>query len=63
METKMKPLFVRPVEAARLIGASRSKIYDMLNRGEIPSVRIAGMMRIPISALEKLAREAEQGLE
>jgi excisionase family DNA binding protein len=60
MET-IRPLFVKPIEAAAMIGASRSKIYEMVSRGQIPSVRIGGLLRIPIAALERLAREAEEG--
>jgi excisionase family DNA binding protein len=52
---------VKPIEAAAMIGASRSKIYEMVSRGQIPSVRIGGLLRIPIAALERLAREAEEG--
>ena len=58
---KQKPLFVRPREAATLIGAGRSKIYEMIQTGEIPSCRIGGMLRVPVAALEKLARDAAAG--
>ena len=53
-----KPLFLKPMEAAALIRAGRSKIYELIGSGELPSVRIGGMLRIPIAALEKLARKA-----
>ena len=53
-------LFVRPAEAAVMIGVSRSKIYDLLNTGVIPCVRLgeSGLIRIPRAALERLATEA-----
>jgi len=60
---KQKPLFVRPREAAAMIGAGRSKIYELIASGEIPSVRIGGMLRVPVAALEKLARDAASGSE
>ena len=54
-----KPLFVKPIEAAALIGASRSKLYELVSSGEIPSVRIGGLLRIPLAALERLAHDAD----
>lgn len=55
---KLKSLFLRPVEAAALIGASKSKTYELIEKGEIPSVRIGGLLRIPREAIERLAHEA-----
>jgi excisionase family DNA binding protein len=54
----MKPLFIKPVDAAKLLGTGKSKLYAMLAAGQIPSVKIAGMTRIPLAALENLAAEA-----
>jgi excisionase family DNA binding protein len=55
----MEPIFVRPVEAASLLSVSRSRIYEMLNAGTIPAVRLGGTAwRIPRAAIEKLARDA-----
>lgn len=55
---KAKPLFVKPVEAAALLGMGKSKMYAMLASGEIASVRISGMLRVPVAALEKLVQDA-----
>jgi excisionase family DNA binding protein len=41
------------VEAARVLGISRSKLYELLADGEIPSVRIGRSRRITMSALEE----------
>jgi len=54
---EIKPLFVRPIEAAVLIRASKSKIYELIQRGDLPSVRIGGLLRIPYEAIAKLAVE------
>ena len=35
----IEPLLVRVEEAARLLSLSRSTIYELLDRGELPSVR------------------------
>jgi excisionase family DNA binding protein len=45
------PLLVRVEEAARLLSLSRSMIYEMMNNGELPSVRCGAARRIPLAAL------------
>jgi excisionase family DNA binding protein len=47
----MDKLLLRPVEAAEAIGISRSKIYELLASGELPSVRIGASVRVPVEAL------------
>jgi excisionase family DNA binding protein len=49
----MDRLLLRPTEAAVAIGISRSKIYELLASGELPSIRIGGSVRIPVDALRK----------
>jgi excisionase family DNA binding protein len=46
-----EPLLVRVEEAARLLSLSRSTIYEMLDAGELPSVRRGAARRIPTAAL------------
>jgi excisionase family DNA binding protein len=41
------------VEAARELGISRSKLYELLADGELASVRIGRTRRIAVSALEE----------
>jgi excisionase family DNA binding protein len=42
-----EPLLLRPVEAARLLGIGRSKLFEMLARNELPVVRMGRCVRIP----------------
>lgn len=49
----MDPILLRPIEAARLMGLGRSKIYDLAAAGEIPVVRIGKSIRIPMEALRR----------
>ena len=44
-------LLLRPVEAAEVIGVSRSKAYELISRGEIPSIKVGGCVRVPVAAL------------
>jgi hypothetical protein len=57
-----KKLFLKPREFAAAISASPSKVYEGIANGSIPSVRIAGLLRVPASyaaELEKAARAPE----
>jgi excisionase family DNA binding protein len=45
------PLLLRPTEAARLLGISRSKLYELLAADEIPAIHIGRSVRIPLAQL------------
>lgn len=46
------PLLLKPEEAARELGISRSKLFDLLATGEIGSIKIGRCRRIPSSSLD-----------
>ncbi len=46
-----EPILVRVEEAARILSLSRSTIYEMMDAGELPSVRRGTARRIPLAAL------------
>src|SRR5438132_12428983 len=46
------PLLLNAVEAGQLLSISRAKVLDLAARGEIPSVRIGGSVRIPRDSLQ-----------
>ena len=48
----MDRLLLRPVEAAEAIGIGRSKVYELLASGDLPSIRIGGSVRVPVAALQ-----------
>ena len=65
-------LLYRPAEAAIAIGVSRSRMYELITSGEIPSIRLGGTWRVPVESLrqwikkqlsaeESAAPVAEQG--
>ena len=60
MNNEIEQLMVRPTAAAKALSVSRSKIYELVNSGALPAVRLAGgrLLRIPRAALEKLAVDA-----
>jgi excisionase family DNA binding protein len=44
-------ILLRPAEFAEAVGISRTKAYELIARGEVPSVRIGGSVRVPIDGL------------
>ena len=47
----MEKLLLKPSEAASAINIGRSKVYEMLASGELPSIRVGSNIRVPIEAL------------
>ena len=39
----MDRLLLRPAEAAEAIGIGRSKVYELLASGDLPSIRVGGV--------------------
>jgi excisionase family DNA binding protein len=57
-------LLVSPIEAANLLGIGRSKLYLLLQSGDLQSIRIGSCRRIPVTAIEALVKrlaDAETG--
>jgi excisionase family DNA binding protein len=49
------PLLLRPAEAARRLGISRTKVYDLMKAGRLRKVDLGPRCtRIPASALDDL---------
>jgi len=57
----MERLFLRPAEAAELIGFCRTSMYKLIRQEEIPFCRVGKSIRISVSALKQWAEH--KGLE
>jgi excisionase family DNA binding protein len=44
-------LTLRPASVAETLEISRSKTYEMIARGELPSIRVGNSIRVPVAAL------------
>lgn len=56
--------FLRPADLAPQLGVTRSRVYQLLRAGELPSVRIGGVIRIPRRAWEAwLEQQRDHALE
>lgn len=54
-------LLYTPVEAARALGVSRSRVYVLMARGHVPSVRIGASRRIPAEGLRRYVEQLAGG--
>lgn len=59
----VEKLLYTPVEAAHALGVSRSTIYILLAKGDVPSVRIGKSRRVPAEALRRYVEQLGAGLE
>jgi excisionase family DNA binding protein len=52
-------ILLRPVEAAKALGCSRTRIYELVHSGDLPHVRLGGTsIRIPRAAIDLLVAKA-----
>lgn len=56
-------LLLRAEEAAELLGVGRTKVYELIGRGEMPVVRIGRCLRIPRRTLDQWINDQVVGLE
>jgi excisionase family DNA binding protein len=49
---RVTPVLLRVEEVARMLGLARSTIYLLIERGELPSVRIGRAVRVHSARLE-----------
>lgn len=53
----MEKKLLKVNEAAQMLSISRSKAYELIATGWLPSIRLGGSIRIPIAALEEKLEE------
>ena len=59
-ENGLPVLLVRPEDAARVLGVSRTKVYELIRCGALGSVRVGGLRRIPVAALNEFVTRLEE---
>ena len=52
-------LLLTPEEAAHVLGIGRTKLYQLLADGQLPSVRIGGSRRVSTEALSQFVRDLQ----
>ncbi len=60
MANSLEPLAVSALEAARLLGISKPKVYELMNRDDFPAFRIGNRTLVSVDGLrEWVRRQAE----
>lgn len=49
----MDRLLLRAGEVGEALGLSRSRVYELIAAGAIPSIRVGGCVRVPVDALRE----------
>ena len=52
----MEKLLLCPEEVAELLGVGRSRVYDLMRKRELLSVRIGKSRRVPTAAVEEYVK-------
>lgn len=47
-----RPITVRIPEACRMTGIGRSKLYELIKAGDIPTIKVGSMTLVPVKGLE-----------
>ena len=55
-----EPIAVRILEAVRLTGIGRSKLYELIASGDIETVKIGSCTLIPMASLHRLIERAKK---
>lgn len=58
---KIKPLLVRPNDAAKMIGCGRAAFFEMLRRGEIRRLKYGRTTLIEVAELERWVERVKGG--
>jgi excisionase family DNA binding protein len=56
-----EPYLLSVAEAAKLLRVGRTLAYEMIARGELPSVRLGRTIRVPRSSLQEWIVQATTG--
>ena len=56
----MDKLLMRPTEVAEILGLGRSKTYQLILEGSIPSIRFGKSVRVPVEALQEWVNNQKQ---
>ncbi len=59
-DATIKPLVTDIPKAGALFGLSRNASYAAANRGDIPTIRIGKLRKVPLAALERRLEMADQ---
>ena len=60
IDTSPRPITVRIPEACRMTGIGRSKLYELIKTGDIPTIKVGSMTLVPVKGLEGFLERCRQ---
>jgi len=60
MPEEFPPTMTVPEAGKHYFGLSRNGSYDAAARGDIPTIRIGRLLRVPVRSLERMLDDAEK---
>jgi hypothetical protein len=57
-EVRMEPKTISVPQAGEWLGLGRNAAYEAARRGDIPTIKIGRLLRVPVVALERKLEEA-----
>lgn len=57
MTDKLEPLAVSAQEAARLLGVSKPKVYELMARGDFPSFKVGSRTLVSVEGLREWVKK------
>jgi excisionase family DNA binding protein len=45
-------MLLKPSEVTQILGLGRSKVYELIASGQMPSIRVGRVIRVPRTSLE-----------
>mgnify|MGYP004504297459 CR=1 FL=1 len=59
-EVKVGLVLLRPEQAAEALSMGRTVVYGLMRSGQLRSVKVGGLRRVPASALAEFVRQLEE---
>ena len=59
-EERVGLVLLRPEQAAEALSIGRTVVYGLMRSGQLRSVKVGGLRRVPASALVDFVRQLEQ---
>jgi excisionase family DNA binding protein len=53
----MEKLLLKPAEVAELLGVARTRAYELIGSGKLPTVTVGSSVRVPAEALRRWVEE------
>lgn len=62
MSDKMEPMAVSAPEAARLLGVSKPKVYELMGREDFPAFKLGGRTLVSVEGLREWVKTQAKGV-